>query len=82
MNLFFGVIIPVNPNAVREEVQPITTTLVSPVAAAQERAVSEYKDQKKDREPRVNPMKHIKKRTPKKRFSLTMHYKTNGNFLK
>jgi hypothetical protein len=35
-------IIPVNPNAVREEVQPITTTLVSPVAAAQERAVSEY----------------------------------------
>jgi len=61
-------IIPVNPNAVREEVQPVTTTLVSPVAAAQERAVSENKDQKRDREPRVQLMKHIKKRTPKKKF--------------
>jgi len=59
-------IILVNPNAVREEVQPVTTTLVSPVAAAQERAVSEYKDQKKDREPRVQLMKHIKKEHQRK----------------
>jgi hypothetical protein len=47
------------------------------VAAAQERAVSEYKDQKKDREPRVNLMKHIKKRTPKKKFIRNKSTKRN-----
>lgn len=57
--------IPVNSNTVKEEPNPINTTLVTPVAAAEERAVSEYKDEKKKKEPRVKLVKRIKKITSK-----------------
>ena len=53
-------LIPVNRHAVKED-DKVHTDLVTPVAAAEERALSEYKEEKEHNEPRVKLNKRIKK---------------------
>jgi len=48
-------IIPVNPNAVKEEGRKsILTTLVTPVAAAEKRPLSQYKEEEKTKNPSLS----------------------------
>lgn len=62
--------IPVNPNAIDTETNPVNTTMVSPVAAAEERATSELKNITKEKKPHVKVPNHIKKRKKKKKLKV------------
>lgn len=54
-------IIPVNPNAVKEEgKKTIPPVIVTPVAVAEERALSEYKEEKKNQNPLIKLQKPTK----------------------
>lgn len=60
--------IPVNPNAVDVNKNVIKSTMVSPVAAAEERAMSEMKDLKKEEKPHVKVKNIIKDKRKKKKL--------------
>ena len=63
-------IITVNPSVVKEEgKKTIPTTLVTPVAAAEEKALSEYKEEKKNQKPLNNKVQN-----PAKKNSQTETY--------
>ena len=59
--------IPVNPNAIDTETNSVNTTMVSPVAAAEERATSEMKDIKEKKKPHVKVLNSIKGKKKKKK---------------
>ena len=58
--------IPVNANTAADN-STVSTSLVTPVAAAAERAMSQMKEEKENRKPHVKLFKRIKKGKSKKR---------------
>lgn len=60
--------VPVNPNAMDDtDSTTVNTKLVTPVAAAEQRAESELKEQKENNKPHVKILKAIKRSKSKKR---------------
>lgn len=60
--------IPVNPNAIDTETNSVNTTMVSLVAASEERTTSEMKDVKEKKKPHVKLLNSIKSKKKKKRL--------------
>lgn len=69
--------IPVNPNAIDTETNSVNTTMVSPVAAAEERATSELKNVTQEKKPHVKVPNHIKKRKKKKKLKVKKSSKSS-----